>query len=433
MERTIRKVEFAAPRRMDVKRVAAYARVSTGKDAMLHSLSAQVSYYSNLIQRHPGWLYCGVYTDEALTGTKDSRENFQRLLDACRAGKLDMVITKSISRFARNTVTLLESVRELKGLGVDVFFEEQNIHTMSADGELMLTILASYAQEESRSASENQKWRVRKGFERGELINWRFMLGYDINKGKITVNPEEAEIVKDIFRRFLDGESLSSIARQMNESGVKGILGGGWKTEQLRQILSNEKYTGNALLWKSFRNNHIEKQQRPNRGELPMYYAEGTHPAIIDDATFAAARARLAEIASRAEHWATPTRSAFSGIITCEKCGKTYKRVKNHQYFAWNCSTYQNHGKSACPGLQIREDVLHQAATETLGLDEYDDSAVRERVASVVSGADHILTFTMKDGRTAMVPWENPSRSKSWTPEMKAEASRRTQAQRRKR
>lgn len=208
MERTIKRVEFVAPRRIDVLRVAAYARVSTGKDAMLHSLSAQVSYYSNLIQKHPGWLYCGVYADEALTGTKDNRDNFQRLLEACRAGEIDMVITKSISRFARNTVALLESIRELKELGVDVFFEEQNIHTMSSDGELMLTILASYAQEESRSASENQKWRVRKGFEKGELLNWRIVLGYDIGKDGITVNPEEAELLHEIFRRFIDGESM---------------------------------------------------------------------------------------------------------------------------------------------------------------------------------------------------------------------------------
>ena len=151
-------------------RVAAYARVSSEKDSMLHSLYQQVSFYSELIQSHEGWEYAGVYADEAKTGTKDSREDFQRLLDDCRAGKIDAVITKSISRFARNTVTLLETVRELKALGIDVYFEEQNIHTLSAEGELMLTILASYAQEESRSVSENQKWRVRKAFENGELM-----------------------------------------------------------------------------------------------------------------------------------------------------------------------------------------------------------------------------------------------------------------------
>lgn len=147
------------------KRVAAYARVSSGKDAMLHSLSAQVSYYSSLIQAHNDWEYVGVYADEAITGTKQMRKNFQRLLDDCRDGKIDLIITKSISRFARNTVTLLETVRKLKLLGIDVYFEEQSIHAISADGELMLTILASYAQEESRSASKNQKWRIKKNFE----------------------------------------------------------------------------------------------------------------------------------------------------------------------------------------------------------------------------------------------------------------------------
>ena len=167
MERIITKVEQFIPAQPKAERVAAYARVSTGKDAMRHSLAAQISYYSDMIQKHHGWLYCGVYADEALTGTKDNRDNFQRMLRDCRAGKLDRIITKSISRFARNTVTLLETVRELKLLGVDVFFEEQNIHTLSADGELMLTILASYAQEESLSASENLKWRIRKGFEKG--------------------------------------------------------------------------------------------------------------------------------------------------------------------------------------------------------------------------------------------------------------------------
>ena len=180
MTRKIEQVRFAtdAPKK---KRVAAYCRVSSGKDAMLHSLSAQVSYYSDYIQKH-GWEYAGVYADESLTGTKDNRVNFQRLLAECRKGTIQMVITKSISRFARNTVTLLETVRELKTLGVDVYFEEQNIHTMSADGELMLTILASYAQEESLSVSENMKWRIRRNFEEGKpwsglILGYRFQNG----------------------------------------------------------------------------------------------------------------------------------------------------------------------------------------------------------------------------------------------------------------
>ena len=199
MEKTIRKIESRLPTLPVQQCVAAYARVSSGKDAMLHSLSAQVSYYSNLIQRNPEWRYAGVYVDEALTGTKDNRKGFQRMLADCRAGKIDRIITKSISRFARNTVTLLETVRELKTLGVDVYFEEQNIHSMSGDGELMLSILASFAQEESLSVSENCKWRIRKQFELGEPATWRFMYGYRIRKGVITIHEEEAAVVLWVF------------------------------------------------------------------------------------------------------------------------------------------------------------------------------------------------------------------------------------------
>ena len=194
MEKVIRKMEADIPSLPLRKRVAAYARVSSGKDAMLHSLSAQVSYYSEHIQSHPEWEYGGVYVDEALTGTKDDRDGFQRLLADCRAGKVDMVLTKSISRFARNTVTLLETVRELKTLGVDVYFEEQNIHSLSGDGELMLTILASYAQEESRSVSENCKWRIRQKFQQGIPTTTR-MNGLKFDHGKVTVISDEAKII----------------------------------------------------------------------------------------------------------------------------------------------------------------------------------------------------------------------------------------------
>ena len=202
MTRKIEQVRFAesAPKK---KRVAAYARVSSGKDAMLHSLSAQVSYYSDYIQSN-GWEYAGVYADEAITGTKDKRDGFQKLLTECRNGNVDMVITKSISRFARNTVTLLTTVRELKELGVDVYFEEQNIHTTSADGELMLTILASYAQEESLSVSENMKWRIKKNFEDGKPWSG-FVLGYRCENGQYVVVPEEAEVVRRIYREYLEG------------------------------------------------------------------------------------------------------------------------------------------------------------------------------------------------------------------------------------
>ena len=178
MPREIHKIKAEKRQNLPARtRTAAYARVSDGKETMLHSLAAQVEYYSDLIRGNPDWDYAGVFADEALTGIKDSRPEFQRLLSACRSGLVDMVITKSISRFARNTVTLLKTVRELKELGVDIWFEEQKIHTLSADGELLLTILAGYSQEESRSVSENCKWRVRKNFSEGKVGGMK-MLGY---------------------------------------------------------------------------------------------------------------------------------------------------------------------------------------------------------------------------------------------------------------
>ena len=222
MERVVEQVVFPEkfPR---MQNVAAYARVSSGKDAMLHSLSAQVSYYSRMIQQHPGWKYCGVYADEAITGTKDSREQFQKLLERCRNGEIDLILTKSVSRFARNTITLLETVRELKLLGVDVYFEEQNIHSLSSDGELMLTILASYAQEESFSNSESRKWQIRKDFSNGKIGSIT-ILGYRRNaEGILEIEPKEAELVRMIFSDYISGMGQQRIANKINEMGLSLI------------------------------------------------------------------------------------------------------------------------------------------------------------------------------------------------------------------
>jgi DNA invertase Pin-like site-specific DNA recombinase len=327
MERLIKKVQFPTLKQPKLLRVAAYARVSNGKDAMLHSLSAQVSYYSHMIQNHRGWLYCGVYADEALTGTKDNRENFQKMLALCRSGEIDLIITKSISCFARNTVTLLETVRELKSLGIDVFFEEQNIHSMSADGELMLSILASYAQEESYSASENQKWRIRKDFEEGKISTIR-MLGYKRTAdGSLEIVPEEAEIVRMIFEEYLAGNGFLLIAKKLNEMGIKTLKGFEWNANDVHRILSNEKYAGNMLLQKSYRENHITKKKIINNGALPQFYVEESHPAIINSEMFESVEKMLK---NRREKF-TPSKSTtnkypFSGIIQCACCGKNYRR-----------------------------------------------------------------------------------------------------------
>ena len=239
-------------------RVAAYARVSCDKDTMLHSLAAQIDYYRKYITRNPEWTFVGVYADEAKTGTKDDREQFQKLLSDCRSGLIDMVVTKSISRFARNTVTLLGTVRELKELGINIFFEEQNINSVSEEGELMLTLLASQAQEESLSCSENCKWKIRKGFERGQP-NTCTMLGYRLVNGEITLVPDEAEIVKEIFNLYLSGCGVQKIANTLNKRSVRTEKIPFWHLDTIRNILRNEKYMGDLLLQKTLSESHLTK------------------------------------------------------------------------------------------------------------------------------------------------------------------------------
>lgn len=413
------------------ERVAAYARVSCGKDAMLHSLSAQANYYSQYIQQNPAWEYAGVYVDEALTGTKDSRPEFQRMLADCKAGKIDRILTKSLSRFARNTVTVLESVRMLKSLGINVYFEEGNIHSLGADSELILTLLASFAKEESLSVSENQKWRIRKGFEQGEVMCWRFMLGYRIEHGKVEIDPDGAEIVRDIFRRAIAGETYGSICRRLNAQGKTGALGKPFRSAHIRDILTNEKYTGNALLQKTFVRDHLSKRQVANEGELPQYYATETHPAIIDEATFEAAQEIVRQHAERRKDCAQPQRSEFTTKIRCPFCGQAYKRVTSNGTVGWNCSTYQDKGKRYCRGKKIPEAVLKALVADVLELPCYEAPEMEAQIDHIEVPADNHLTFFLKNGHIEERIWKDRSRRESWTPEMKEKA--RQNAMKRKR
>ena len=426
MARNIRMIGPLSPTVPKKKRVAAYARVSSGKDAMLHSLSAQVSYYSAYIQRHPGWEYAGVYADEALTGTKHERPEFQRLLADCRSGKIEMVITKSISRLARNTVTMLEAVRELKTLNIDVFFEKENIHSLSGDGELMLTILASFAQEESRSVSENCKWRIRNRFKDGELVGLTYMYGYRISKGAIRVDPAEATTVQKIFQDCVEGMGVETIAKRLNELGIPQRRGGEWSGARVLHLLHNEKYTGNALLQKSYVADHLTKKERPNKGVLPMYYAEGTHPAIIDRGTFDRARRQLeANRKSNNISMDTPARYPFSGIIQCNNCGRKFKRVVCHGKPYWQCTTYLRSGKAACPAKQIPEDILLTLIAQTLGLSAFDEAVFREKIQSIYIPAPTQVIFVFRDGHTAECEWQDKARRDSWGEEKKQRARQR--------
>ena len=427
MPKTVVQIDQTPPGICFSKRVAAYARVSSGKDTMLHSLATQIDYYKNLILDNPSWKFAGVFADEAKTGTKDDREQFQELLALCRSGSVDMVITKSISRLARNTVTLLQTVRELKELNVDVFFEEQNIHTLSTEGELMLTLLASFAQEESRSVSENCKWRIRHGFEEGKPNTCR-MLGYRLINGEITLIPEEAKIVRHIFDLYLKGYGKQKIANILNEEGVATINGGTWYPEPIVKILTNEKYCGDLLLQKYVRSDHVSKIDRRNTGELPSFLVEDDHEAIIDKTVFLQVQSLRAGRAVRKGMRQEST--LFSGMVRCGCCGSQCRRKTTHGIVKWWCSAFDRKGKQYCPDAKaVPEEALIKAACEVLKADVLDESFLRNQVDHIDVCAGNVLRFFLKDESIQENQWRDRSRKESWTPEMK-EAARRKEVAR---
>ena len=366
-----------------------------------------------------------MYTDEGISATNTRhRDGFNAMIADALAGRIDLIITKSISRFARNTVTLLETVRELKELGVDVYFEEQNIHSISPDGEFMLTLLGSYAQEESYSASENQKWRIHKDFKQGRLGSIT-MLGYErSNDGTLIIVPEEAEIVRMIFNDFLGGMGKNAIANKLLAMGVPTKGGGIWTAWSIRRILRNEKYCGDILFQKSFRENHITKRKIENKGQLPQYYAEETHEPIINKETFLAVQELLKE--NQRFTPASPTTNTYplTGMIHCDCCGKYYRRKVQKYRTLWICWTYDARGKKFCPeSKQIPEDILYDKVCEVLQLDEFDNEVFQSEIENILVLKPNVLTFLFKDGHEQTVRWLDHSRTEAWTPEMRKKAA----------
>lgn len=351
------------------KRVCAYARVSTENDKQGESLENQVTYYENLISVNPEYEFIGIFADRGITGTTENRPEFQRMLGLCRERKIDLIYTKSVSRFARNTAIVLQTVRELKDIGVEVRFERENINTLSGDGELMLTVLSSFAEEESRSASENVKWRVKKKFEKGELlINTNRFLGYDRDEyGDLVINCEEAEIVKRIYSEYLCGNGSFKIAKMLNNEDIPTVTGVRWNESSILEILKNEKYKGDVILQKTYTPNHLTKKKKKNKGEVDSFYIQDNHSPIVSREMWEEVQIERRKRAESKGNFKGSdkyqNRYPLSGMLYCSKCGavlrrRTWNSKELCKKIVWQCSNYIQNGKDACEGTKIDDCVI---------------------------------------------------------------------------
>lgn len=422
--RIINKIEPKIPQMPSRKKVAAYARVSMESERLQHSLSAQVSYYSGLIQKNPAWEYAGVYADDGITGTKtNDRTEFNRMLADCEAGKIDIILTKSISRFARNTVDLLNTVRHLKELGISVQFEKERIDSLSEDGELMLTLLASFAQEEIRSLSDNVKWGTIQRFKQG-IPNGKFNIyGYKWVGDKLAVIPEEAKIVRFMYREYMKGASRIEIGRMLMEQGIYTRQGYQWVDSNVKVILTNITYTGNMLFQKEYCLDPITKQRKKNRGELPQYFVENTHEAIVPMDEWQAVqeefqrRRDLGPFGNKSLHL-----TAFSTKITCGCCGKHYRRSGKRNtaekvYYIWICQTKSQNGIKACDSKSIPEKMLQKVAADVLGTAEFDEDIFSKQIKEIMVIGTDTLIFHFYDGHEQTTTWVSTAKADWWTPE----------------
>lgn len=348
-------------------RVAAYCRVSTSSDAQLESLETQKVHYKTYINRRDDWQFAGIYYDEGITGTKkEKRPELLRLMDDCKAGKIDFIVTKSISRFSRNTMDCLELVRDLQTLHIPIYFEKENINTGSMKSELFLSLLSTLAENESVSISENSKWSIQKRFENGTFKICYPPYGYDWNGEQMVVNTEQAKVVREIFTMLLSGKSTQAIADDLNQRSVASKRSGHWTATTIRDMISNEKYVGDCLFQKTYSDQHFVRHH--NHGEATQYLVKDHHAAIINREDFKTAQRlvhqRAIEKGIIQGSGKYQNRYAFSGKVICGECGDTFKRrmhgYTGHKYVAWCCSTHLRN-KNKCHIRFIRDETLKQA------------------------------------------------------------------------
>ncbi len=386
------------------KRACAYCRVSTDSKEQESSYETQVAHYTAYIKNKPDLTFVDIYADEGISGTSTKkRDDFNRMIKDCMEGKIDIIITKSISRFARNTLDCLNNVRKLKDKGIAVFFEKENINTLETNGEVLLTILSSLAQDESRSISENVKWGIAKKFQNGRvLVNTTRFLGYDKDEnGELIINEEQAKIVRRIFSEYLEGKSYNAIAKGLMADGIKTVTGNNnWWDSTITGILTNEKYYGDVLLQKTYTIDYLNHKRVENKGYVQQVKIEQNHEPIIPKEVFDRVqdekerRALLKGNLVGDRHKYT-SKYAFSGKVVCSKCGNNFKRrtwnsKSKYKKIVWQCKTYVVDGKQACDAKAVDDQVLMDAFVRIFNkINENKDTFIKtltDNIGKVLSG-----------------------------------------------
>ena len=378
--------EMQGESRIDMrpKRVAAYCRVSTDREEQEHSFETQKAMYTEMIMMKPTWQMAGIYADEGITGTvAKKRPGFMKMIEDCRKGKIDMIVTKSVSRFSRNNLDCLMYVRELKQLGIPIIFEKEGINTIQVSSELLLTLFGALSQAESESISMNVKLGIRQSLKNGNVrFSYKTFLGYRKGAdGQPEIVPEQADIVRRIYNDFLAGATYLEIAKRLTEEHVPTMGGGNrWFSERIKSILKNEKYKGDALLQKTYITDPISKRVKKNNGELPMYYVENSHPAIIERRIFDRVQEEIARRAGKKKVKQTGTKTelgrysgkyALTELLYCGECGTPYRRCTwsrdGKNKIVWRCVNRLDYGKKYCKNSpSVEENRLHNAIAEAI-------------------------------------------------------------------
>ena len=346
-----------------LEKVAAYCRVSTDSKDQLNSYRTQIGYYTNFIAQHPGWELADIYADEGITGTSlEKRDEFKRMLQDCRAGKITRILVKSVSRFARNTLELIEATRELKDLGVVVVFEEQGFDTSQMYGEMQLTLLAMAAQEESTSISKNMRWSIQKRMDAGTYLGNTAPYGYRLEKGQLKIEETEAAVVRRIFEMRLSGMGQVAITQELNRQGIHPRDGKPWTVYRVRYILSNERYIGDSLFQKKYITDPLSHKSVRNRGERDQYYIHDTHEGIISRETFQKVQESFQNKASSQ----TKTPHLFVHRIQCPQCGCHYRYIRSSGKSYWGHAS-QAAVEPACKDIRYPEESIKTAFVNLVG------------------------------------------------------------------